>query len=272
MNKKLFTVSEFAEFARTTRNTLLHYENKGLIKPVTRCENNYRSYSVSQIANLNLIRTLQELGMTLEEMKLLHRKRTPELILEVFDQQIDKIDIQIEKWVKARKLLFTLNSIINPVLDINENEIKLKHVASEAIILGDINDYSRGRNDYDALHDFYHKIGQKYPDFDLNYPVWGIFSKDRIRQGEFCRPERFYFYNPEGYDKKPAGTYVIGYTRGGYGDCAGLYKRILDYIDTNGLIINGDIYEEYPLNEICIYDESNYLIRVMIPVEEKKTL
>ena len=111
MNRKYFTISQFARFARTTRNTLIHYENKGLINPVSRGENNYRSYSVSQIANLNLIRTLQELGMTLEEIKKVKDSRTPELMENVLTQQIDKIDMQIDKWVKARKLLYTLNKI-----------------------------------------------------------------------------------------------------------------------------------------------------------------
>ena len=90
MDKKYFTISEFAKFARTTRNTLIHYENKGLIEPVSREENNYRSYSVSQIANLNLIRTLQELGMTLEEVKQVKDKRTPDFMEALLKLQIEK--------------------------------------------------------------------------------------------------------------------------------------------------------------------------------------
>ena len=268
MDKKYFTVAQFAEFARTTRNTLIHYEKKGLIEPIARGGNNYRSYSVSQIANLNLIRTLQELGMTLEEVKRINERRTPKLMEDILTEQLDKIDIQIDKWVNAQKLLHTLKKIINSVRDIDENEIDIRFLPAEAIVLGDINDYSRNRNDYDALHDFYHSINKKYPYCDLNYPVWAVFSSERVRQGDWNWPERFYFYNPEGYDKRPAGLYAIGYTRGGYGDCSSLYKRLLEYIDTNKLEICGDIYEEYPLNEIFVCDDTNYLIRVMIPVRE----
>ena len=272
MNRKYFTISQFARFARTTRNTLIHYENKGLINPISRGDNNYRSYSVSQIANLNLIRTLQELGMTLEEIKQIKDSRTPELMENILTQQIDKIEIKIDRCVQAQKLLHTLRKIIRSVNNIDENEIYVQFHPAEAIVLGEINDYSRGRNDYDALRDFYRSIGDKYPSYDLNYPVWAIFSKERIRRGDWNWPERFYFYNPEGHDKKPAGSYVVGYTRGGYGDCGSLYRRLLDYIETNNLEINGDIYEEYPLNEISINDNSNYLIRVMIPIRERISL
>ena len=268
MNRKYFTISQFAKFARTTRNTLIHYENKGLISPVSRGENNYRSYSVSQIATLNLIRTLQELGMTLEEVKQVKDQRNPDFMENILKQQIDKIDIKIDQCVQAQKLLHTLRTIIKSVRNIDEDTISTQFYPAEAIVLGGINDYSRGRNDYDALRDFYRNIGDKYPAYDLNYPVWAVFSKERIRRGDWNWPERFYFYNPEGHDKKPAGLYVVGYTRGGYGDCSSLYKRLLDYIDENKFEIIGDIYEEYPLNEISVYDNTNYLIRVMIPVYE----
>jgi effector-binding domain-containing protein len=39
---------------------------------------------------------------------------------------------------------------------------------------------------------------------------------------------------------------------------------MIDYIDRHGLDICGDIYEEYPLNEVCVPDENNFLIRVIV--------
>ncbi|MCL2679248.1 MAG: hypothetical protein FWF18_03040, partial [Dehalococcoidia bacterium] len=34
--------------------------------------------------------------------------------------------------------------------------------------------------------------------------------------------------------------------------------------------ICGDFYEEYPLNEICMGDNRNYLVRVMVPIRKKR--
>ena len=104
----------------------------------------------------------------------------------------------------------------------------------------------------------------------MNYPVWGFFSENRIKQEDWVWPDRYYFYNPEGRDKRPAAFYAIGYTRSGYGQGGDLYKRLIDYIKKNGFEICGDAYEEYPLNEVCIMDNTNYLMRVMITVREKK--
>ncbi|MCL2140386.1 MAG: hypothetical protein FWH42_01720 [Dehalococcoidia bacterium] len=113
-------------------------------------------------------------------------------------------------------------------------------------------------------------MAQKYKTLDMNYPVWGVFSEERIKRGDWKWPNKYYFYNPEGRDTRPAALYAVGYTRGRYGQSDALYKRLLSYIDSNGFEICGDAYEEYPLNEVCVSDENNYLMRVMITVRAKK--
>jgi len=265
----LLSISDFAEFSRTTRDTLLHYDRIGLLSPVLRGENNYRYYSSSQLAIVNVIRTFQQLGMSLEDISGLRDRRTPELANMVFERQIEEIDKKIEEWVRARKLLLTLKKAINSVSNIDENKITVKFLPAEAIVLGDLNDYSRDRTDYDALLSFYHDMNSKYPDIDVNYPVWATYSKERLKNRDWRHPDRYYFYNPEGYDKRPAAMYAIGYMRGGYRPNEVLYEKLIEYIETNGYEICGDAYEEYPLNEICATSDKDYLIRLMIAVKEK---
>ena len=269
MNNGLIPISEFAEFSRTTRDKLLNYEKMGLLTPVSRGHNKYRFYTVTQLAVVNVIRTLQEMGMTLAEIRNQMDRRTPEGMEELFASQIDKIDAKIDDWVRARKLLYTLNTAMQSVMRVDEKEITVRRLPAEAIILGGLNDYSQGRNDYDALLTFYHAIHEQYPDLNLNYPVWGTFSEQRLKRGDWVWPDRYYFYNPEGHDRRPAALYAIGYTRGGYGQSDELYKRMVRFFDQNNYEICGDGYEEYPHNEVCVADDRNYLMRVMIPVREK---
>jgi len=266
----LFSISDFARFSRLTRDTLLHYDKIGLLSPVARGDNNYRQYSGQQLAVVNVIRTLQQLGMRLDEIKALKDRRTPELTDEVLERQIEKIDRTIREWVRARKLLLTLRKTINSVKNVNESKISIQFVPAEAIILGDLNDYSRGRTFYDTLLSFYRGISEKYPELDLNYYVWGNIAEERIKRRDWIGADRFYFYNPEGHDRRPAALYAIGYMRGGYDQGDALYRRLVDYIDKNGFEICGDAYEEYPLNEVCITESARYLMRVMITVREKK--
>jgi len=267
--KSFFSVNEFAKFSRTTRHTLRYYDKIGLLSPVSRGGNDYRYYNSRQVADINLIRTFQTLGMTLEEIKNIHNKRAPGFTSELFARQIDKIDEKISEWVRAKKLLYTLQTSISSAMSVDEQEITIQFLPAEAVIFGEINDYSRGRDDYDALFTFYQTMSKKYHGLDMNYPVWGVFSEERIKRGDWTWPDRYYFYNHDGYDRRPAALYAIGYARGGYGHSDVLYKRIVEYIDKNGFEVCGDAYEEYPLNEICVANENNYLLRVMVTVQEK---
>jgi len=249
---------------------LHHYDAIDLLSPTFRGEeNNYRYYSGDQLAVINVIRILQASGMSLSEIKALRDKRTPELMNEVFMQQLGNINKKIEEWGRAQKLLFTFQKFIHSVKDIDEKGMTIQFLPAEAIILGDLNDRSRGRTDYDTLSTFHHVIRKKYPDFDLNYPICGVFSEKRIKSGDWKGPDRFYLYNPDGRDWRPEALYAIGYTRCGYGQGDELYNRMIPFIEEKGFEICGDVYEEYPLNGICITDANNYLMRVMITVQEK---
>lgn len=269
VEKAYFTVADFAKLSRTSRNTLHHYDAIGLLSPALRGENNYRYYTSGQLAVVNVIQTLQALGMSLAEIKALGDRRSPEFSDEVLAKQIDRIDRRIEDWDRAKKLILTLRKSIQSVKNVDEDAITIQYLPEESIILGDPNDYSRGGNDYHALGDFYDTMARKQPDLDLNYPVWAVFSEERIKRGDWIWPDRYYFYNPGGNDRRPAALYAIGYKRGGYGQSGDLYRRMLAFIDDSGFEICGNAYEEYPLNEICIADSSRYLMRVMIMVKGK---
>lgn len=266
----LLTINDFAERAQTTRDTLLHYDKLGILEPAMRAENNYRYYTPYQLQVMKVVRLMQQLGMSLDEIKELTNKRTPALFLEVGSEQVQKIDAKIDEWVRARKLLITMMKLVQSVANVDEDAITIQFLPAEAIVLGELNDFSRNRKDYDAELSFYQDVGKKYPGMDLKYPTWVTYTQETIRRGEYEYPERFYLYNPEGFDRRPAGLYAVGYTRGGYGDIDSLVKRLLSYIEENGYEMCGNAYEEYPLGEFCIADGMNYLIRVMITVRQKK--
>ncbi len=62
--------------------------------------------------------------------------------------------------------------------------------------------------------------------------------------------------------------FAVGHMRTGYGQATKLYNRMLEYIMQNGFEVCGDAYEEYPINELCTANDSDYLLRLMITVRE----
>jgi DNA-binding transcriptional MerR regulator len=266
-NGELFSVLDFAKISRTTVATLHHYDKLGLLSPAQRGKNKYRFYSLRQVARVSVIRTLLKLGIPLSDIKGLEDLRTPRLAMEVLTRQVDIIDQKIAEMGHSRELLTSTMKSIQSGIDANTEEIVIQFMPSEPILLGEPNDYSGGRDAYDALFSFYDSIQDK-ADLDLIFPVWGVFSAERIKRGDWIWPDRYYLYSSGGQDERPAALYAIGHMRAGYGQCAKLYERMVAYIGQNGFEISGDVYEEYLLNELCVVDESDFLVRVMIPVRE----
>jgi len=61
-------IGEAAALLGVSRETLRHYEKRGLIRP-SRAENGYRGYHPEHIAQLQRIRQLQSLGLALAQIK-----------------------------------------------------------------------------------------------------------------------------------------------------------------------------------------------------------
>ena len=67
--KSFLKIGEFARVCHTTKDTLLHYDRKGLLRPAYVSENGYRRYSMKQFFDFDLISLLKETGSTLEEIR-----------------------------------------------------------------------------------------------------------------------------------------------------------------------------------------------------------
>ncbi len=267
----MLSVGEFSKITRTSAKALRHYDKIGLLSPVARGENNYRYYTVRQLALCNAIRVLLKLGVPLAEIRDLKRTRTPEIVDELLARQKKALNAEIDKLKEAHILLDTFALSIKLGLQVDENDIRIQFLPAESVVIGAPNDYSDSKDDYDALFDFYKAVNDMdtMTELELLYPIWGIHSAEKIKRCDYSFPERYYFYNPKGQDERPAAMYAIGHTRAGYGQIAQLCERLKAYIDQSGYEICGNTYEEYLFNEICIWDPEQYLLRIMMTVREK---
>jgi DNA-binding transcriptional MerR regulator len=267
MNSEGFiSIGEIARYARISRPALIHYDHLGLISPMKRGDNNYRLYSSRQLQSIRLVATLQAMGMPLKEISKLMQRRTPESILELIEAHESHFERGIADLRRTQLLMQTLKDAIKEGLEANEDSLEVLFAKEESLLLGPQIDRSGGKGVEEAMLEFY-AFCRAYDDsLDLNFPVWGIFSEQRIRNGDWNLPDRFYFRMPGAPDRKKEGLYLVGYTRGYYGNSGALYRKMTDYIQKNGLEICGPTYETYPLNEISVADTNNYLMQVSISV------
>ncbi|MDR3289408.1 MAG: MerR family transcriptional regulator [Peptococcaceae bacterium] len=260
----LLSISNFSKLTGINRSTLIYYDEMGIFSPFTRGENNYRYYSPQQVITINLVNVLSSLNVPLKEIRELVQDRTPENILALILQQSKDLDHKIHWMQESLKIISTLQSMMQMGLAANEEELSVCTLEDLPIILGPVNKFGNFPSFYETFTRFCNhskKLG-----LNLNYPVGGFFEDIDVFLQAPARPTRFFFVNPDGTDKRAAGRYLVGYTRGYYGQTNDLPEKLAAYAKTHSLSFCGPVYNIYLLDEISISDPNQYLLQVSVPV------
>jgi effector-binding domain-containing protein len=150
--------------------------------------------------------------------------------------------------------------LIKDGLGVDETKITIEDMPQLSIILGDINDFGSNQSFYKTYIQFCEESKEK--GLNLLYPVGGYFENMEAFIREPARPKRFFFVNPDGEDKKPAGKYLVGYARGFYGQPNGIAQKISDYARDNSISLHGPVYNIYIHDELSVDDPDRYLLQV----------
>ncbi|MCD9880636.1 MerR family transcriptional regulator [Streptomyces guryensis] len=102
----LFTIGELARSTGLTVRTIRYWSDEGVLTPVTRSPGGYRLYDAASAARLELIRTLRELGLGLDDVRrVLDGERT---VAEVAAAHVVALDAQIRSLKVTRAVLSTV--------------------------------------------------------------------------------------------------------------------------------------------------------------------
>ncbi len=109
-NIALMSTGAFAKHCSTTKETLFHYYETGLLSPVFIGDNNYRYYSPEQLNDFKKIKFLSSFGCTLKEIKSILEK--PD------EKQYKSLLIQKKQYIEKKI------TELQTALDIIEQEIE----------------------------------------------------------------------------------------------------------------------------------------------------
>lgn len=260
--KYSMSISEFAGLSGIKRANLIFYDKIGLLKPESRGDNEYRYYTKRQLGTAYLITSLRELGIGLEEIKKYADCRTPERMAQLFQQQEVRISEEITKLKNMSEIMKLHVAEAERAALIDDDKIYVREQKREPIFLG--KPLAAGMTEDDGMTEFYHFAAEQK--IELGYPFGTIIPQKSLNQGIFIPSQCYLKINSRNNACKPAGTYAVTYSRGGYDELENMIRRLLLYIKDEGLTVCGSAYEETPLNEISIEDEQNYLLRVEIMV------
>ena len=119
--RDLLKIGAFAKLADTNLRTLRYYEEVGLLKPTARSSGGFRYYRETDLNRIKLIRHLQDLGLTLDEIRGLLKDRS-------MQEDRPKALVQVKETLTANKEL--LNSQMEGLcLQLNKIENALTKLA-----------------------------------------------------------------------------------------------------------------------------------------------
>lgn len=69
--------------------------------------------------------------------------------------------------------------------------------------------------------------------------------------------------------KKPGGIYAVIYDQGTYDEIESAYSHLLDEIEKEGMLLDGDVFEEYLLHSLMSKDEAEYITKLSVKVKKR---
>ncbi|MEV0641159.1 MerR family transcriptional regulator [Streptomyces sp. NPDC050619] len=102
----LFTIGELARATGLTVRTIRYWSDEGALPPVTRSAGGYRLYDAASVARLELIRTLRELGLGLDDVRKVLAGETT--VARVAAAHVAALDAQIRSLKVTRAVLSTV--------------------------------------------------------------------------------------------------------------------------------------------------------------------
>ncbi|MGE7879217.1 MerR family transcriptional regulator [Peribacillus muralis] len=267
---KYFTTGEFAKLCNVKKQTLIHYDDIGLLTPDVKNDKGYRYYSYQQFEVFSVISLLKEFNMPLKEIKWFLTNRSPMELIELFKEKSLELEKKIKNLHRMQKIIETKISLTEKALCMDDSEITLRLEEEEPLFLSESILNSSDAEFLKATSDFIDYCNEH--EFYSGFPIGAMISKVKIIDGDHDNYSFLYTKvndtdHPPAVHVKPKGLYIVAYHRGSYENISETYKRIIRFMEHENLNIKSFAYEEYILDEVSVKGYENYLTQIMVEVE-----
>lgn len=267
--KKGLKIGEFARVCRTTKETLLHYERKGVLYPKYVANNGYREYGMEQYMDFCLVSLLRQAGGTLGEIKDRRKAGSRNGYLDFLKDRM--AFLQSEQRLLARRLalLSRLVAMAEEAAASDFDVLFFEERKQETIRFYPVGAHQvmDGETAMERYAEFLLESLAEENRVDL--PLGTIISREEVINGHF-RMAYFFFTadkNKKGNLRKiPAGRYACIFHRGGIGSHENAFAWMLKEIDKAGLPILGDMYVCDKMSYVLQDTSPDYVAKYMIRV------
>ncbi|WP_405158537.1 MerR family transcriptional regulator [Paenibacillus sp. FSL H8-0283] len=265
----MLSITAFSKLSDVTRKTLIYYDRIGLFKPAFVADNGYRFYSRSQLDTIGVIHIFKELGMSLEKIQEHLGQRSPGSTLKLLRKQEEILQLQIKKLAQAKQMIIQRAENIEHSLNIDTSRMYVIWQAKMPLLLSRRVYSSKSQFPEELWKDFQVRLNNEHA--PIGYPSGVIIPKEDLLKKDGDMISHMYsFMTTQHHEQEymPEGFYLVSYARADYGDTEKIFPRIFDYMERNHYAVKGDAYEDYMQDEIVLQDSEDYLVRVMVHIEE----
>ena len=266
----ILSIQEFSKISGIESSTLRYWDDIGIFTPLKRHpDNNYRYYSTEQLLALNFVTVLSDLEIPLKTIAELRKDRDPEKLLALLEKQEHQMDMEMRRLRQRYSIIHARRELMNLGTKVDADSVSVEHLEDKAMILWPRNTYKEGENFIQSLSSYVAETGEYH--INLSFPVAGYYDSIASFAKAPDRPDHFLSIDPIGTYTRKAGEYLVGYSRGYYGDFGDLPERMSAYAKEHSLNIPGPVYATYLWEEISTMDESRYLAQCYTAVSRKRS-
>ena len=280
---QLLSIGEMAEANRVSVATLRLYDRMGLLKPSCRdAESNYRYYDIRQTSRLDIIRYLQNLGMSLAEIQALLEKEDIILI----EQKLIERNNQIHQQMRELKAMHeaverAIQSIERYRKSPASGTISLEFIDQRHILYIPCreNFYDGGVVAYEkAVRELRRELMRRGIPQLLSYSLGTSVKREDFQRQALVADKIFIFGDKhlrdygENFQVIESGMFACLYLDDFDQEAEGT-RKLLEYCRANRYALSGDYLCE-EMTELNLFDhrKRNMFIRLQVPVMFPKNL
>lgn len=264
-----FTTGEFARLCGVSKHTLFHYDEMGIFSPAARDEQTgYRYYTVAQLDVFGVIATLKELDMPLCAIREYLQRRSPGALVELLEGEQRQLTQKIRALERMRALIRQKTELTRGAMDIDPSVLSLRQTGEAFLAVTPLQPPwdERSLAHAVACHLQFCEAHNLYSP----YAIGAMIDLASIMAERYERYSHYYTrltQKPAGVPIciRPAGTYLVGYHRGGYDTAWQSYQRILKYAQAHALPLGECFYEDVLLDELSA-ESGDYLMEIAVQV------
>lgn len=267
------TSGELAELVGVSKQTVLYYDKVGLLCPKGRMGNRYRYYSLQQAAELRMILTFRDLGMSIQEIRDYLQVRTPEAYLQLLGEQQERLQAEAVRLQRMVGRIQKERWQLSQAMAEEGAPIRLCWLPVQELLRVQC----REQNKREYMDRFLQLSRRsRAQDEGFSREMYCILPRERLQAGDF---EHIYGYAVAAdtdaaqedplYFLRPAGVYAVLYHRGTYGTLSPTYANMAAWIEAKGYRICGDAYEKSLFNTLTGEEHGMYVNEIAIQVEKR---